>query len=139
MTTPNFFNPPESPDEKVWRYMDFPRYVSLITRSSLYFSRADLLGDPFEGSYPVINKEAREQVADQLLLELGEDKVPTNWKSNFLEESSSTYRGMSKSIYVNCWHMNQFQSAAMWSIYLQGFKRSSAKRYSCWDGQLYRF
>ncbi|MBL0343795.1 hypothetical protein [Candidatus Villigracilis affinis] len=117
MTTPNFFTAPGNPDEKIWRYMDFPRYVSLITRGSLYFSRADLLGDPFEGSYPVINKESRDQLADQLLSEMPKDKVPADWKSNFLKQFSDTYRGMSKSIYVNCWHMNQFQSAAMWSIY----------------------
>jgi hypothetical protein len=43
------FDQPE-PDSTIWRYLDFPRFVSLLTTRSLFLPRADLLGDPFEGS-----------------------------------------------------------------------------------------
>jgi hypothetical protein len=39
------------PDEAIWRYFDLPRFMWLAQRRALYFSRANLLGDPLEGSY----------------------------------------------------------------------------------------
>ena len=42
-THPLFVAPPG--DALLWRYMDFTKFVSLLDTSSLFFSRADLLGD----------------------------------------------------------------------------------------------
>ena len=53
------FRQPDEPTIKVWRYMDFTKLVSLIDSRRLYFARVDLLGDPFEGSWPKINVAAR--------------------------------------------------------------------------------
>ena len=39
-------------DEVIWRYMDLAKFLSALDRESLFFCRADLLGDLFEGSYP---------------------------------------------------------------------------------------
>ena len=38
-------------DVVLYRYMDFPRFVSMLKEGALWLSRADLLGDPFEGSF----------------------------------------------------------------------------------------
>jgi hypothetical protein len=32
----------------IWRYLDFAKFVLLLTERSLFFCRADLLGDKFE-------------------------------------------------------------------------------------------
>ena len=32
--------------------MDFTKFVSLLDRQALFFTRSDKLGDPFEGSFP---------------------------------------------------------------------------------------
>lgn len=32
--------------------MDFAKFISLLDSSALYFSRADMLGDTFEGTLP---------------------------------------------------------------------------------------
>ena len=41
------FRPP--PEEAVlWRYMDFTKFVSLLSTNALYFARADTLGDPLK-------------------------------------------------------------------------------------------
>jgi hypothetical protein len=43
---------PEPPAEtRVWRYMDFVKFVAMLEHGGLYFSRADLLDDPFEGTF----------------------------------------------------------------------------------------
>jgi hypothetical protein len=54
-----FICPPE--DTILWRYLDFTKFASLISKKTMYFCRTDLLGDPFEGSYPRGSLAAREQ------------------------------------------------------------------------------
>src|SRR5262249_52425574 len=41
-----------SEDSKVWRYLDFTKYVSMLEEGALWFSRADRLGDPFDSELP---------------------------------------------------------------------------------------
>jgi hypothetical protein len=60
---PSFLQPPDD-NENLWRYMDFTKFVSLIARSALHFTRGDKFDDQFEGSYPRINAEARERIYD---------------------------------------------------------------------------
>lgn len=50
------FIPPVNPDIKLWRYIDFTKLVSLLSREQLFFSRADKFADPFEGSASTVNK-----------------------------------------------------------------------------------
>lgn len=53
------FNTPEE-RKKIWRYMDFTKFASMLEKKELFFARADKLGDPFEGSYPKENVQQRE-------------------------------------------------------------------------------
>jgi hypothetical protein len=48
------FAQPISDTVKVWRYMDFTKFVSLIDSRCLFFTRADKFNDSFEGSWPKI-------------------------------------------------------------------------------------
>lgn len=44
------------PDEHttIWRYMDFTKFVSLLDKKTLYFTRSDKFDDKFEGATPGI-------------------------------------------------------------------------------------
>ena len=33
----------------IWRYIDFTKFMDLLTNSKLYFTRSDNFEDPFEG------------------------------------------------------------------------------------------
>ena len=88
--------------------MDFTKYVSLLTTSSLFLSRIDLLGDPFEGSYSKANIRLRPSVYKNL-----EPKARENF-INFTPKVAKWYRQWA---YANCWHMNNYESAAMWKLY----------------------
>jgi hypothetical protein len=44
------FQPPTNPQIKIWRYMDFTQFVSMLDEKRLLFTRADLLEDKFEGT-----------------------------------------------------------------------------------------
>jgi hypothetical protein len=54
---PNFVPPPDR--ARLWRYMDFTKFVSLLDKEALFFSSAAILGDPFEGSDSRVNHGLR--------------------------------------------------------------------------------
>lgn len=107
------FQQPPDETKKVWRYMDFTKLVSMLELRTLYFARADKLGDSFEGSYPRINILARQQVPVALPPE-HRDKYPEIVA--FLSEEN---RQWPTRIAINCWHLNDHESAAMWKLYLK--------------------
>lgn len=45
------FIEPQDQNAKIWRYIDFTKFVSLIDSQELFFARADKFDDPFEGSF----------------------------------------------------------------------------------------
>lgn len=107
---------PSDPNIIIWRYMEFSKFCSLLVDKSLFFSRADLLGDHFEGSYPKYNKDFRGAFYDRVFEDYPQMKAQA---SNMESEMA---RILQKAFYVNCWHINQQQSAAMWSIYAKDNK-----------------
>ena len=38
------------PQMRLWRYMDFAKFIALLDHRALHFARADHLGDPFDGA-----------------------------------------------------------------------------------------
>ena len=91
------------PDGAVlWRYMDFTKFVSLLETSALFFCRPDQLGDPFEGS---ISPATPPILA-------GEPQVGSPIKQGNLD-----LRQIVSLVRVNCWHMGEFESEAMWRLY----------------------
>ena len=111
--------------------MDLPKFVSLLHKSALYFARADRLGknDPFEGMLSHAN-----------ITKLGwfisakyTDAMPEQWarlgiKSaeelrslQQMESRSHKFSDMMRqAIFINCWHMNDDESEAMWKLYASG-------------------
>ena len=102
-------NPPQD-NAVLWRYMDFTKFVSLLDRRALYFSRADKLGDPFEGSLSHINRLTR----PHWLTQIG---VPEEIRDQILEEAPSILGMAPRLGVVNCWHENNYESEAMWKLY----------------------
>jgi hypothetical protein len=99
---------PQDKTTRIWRYMDFAKFVSVLEFSSLYFPRADTFLDPFEGIYPLKNKEK----AIDIFKEAGipdEHSIFTNPLP--FEQQIRT------NSYVSCWYMNTYESAAMWDLY----------------------
>lgn len=102
--------PPSDENIRIWRYMDFTKFVWMIEHGSLFFTRSDLLGDPFEGSYSKANIENRPKVYKKLFEDVGK-------LSETFTMFSDLFRLIRKWIFINCWHMNEHESAAMWKLY----------------------
>lgn len=101
------FEKPEDENIRIWRYMDFTKLVSLIEKQALFFARADMLPDPFEGSSSKANIKLRPVVY--------KEKIPPK----ILKSFSIFLKDSRKFTIINSWHMNEHESAAMWKIYLK--------------------
>ncbi|MBI5670715.1 MAG: hypothetical protein HZC41_22205 [Chloroflexi bacterium] len=88
--------------------MDFTKFVSLLSLQALFFPTVSALknSDIWEGSWT--NFEAAEYV--------GSDKssIETTKKVMFPYMN----RAASKQAAISCWHMNDYESMAMWRLYL---------------------
>jgi hypothetical protein len=109
---PSFLQPP-NPSVLAWRYMDFTKLESLLSKRELYLRRLDLLPDKYEGLYP---RRVRTALAAHYAKHgLTEDKAIelANHRVDFAKESRQM-------MFVNCWHLGDYESEAMWRIYCGG-------------------
>lgn len=98
--------PPQ--ETKIWRYMDFTKFVNLIGTRKLFLCQASCLGDPEEGKLPEPVKEA---VKNPVYTDDG----ITPQAGEFLFNLTKAW--FDKDVYINCWHMNENESDAMWHRY----------------------
>jgi len=87
--------------------MDFTKFVDILNSESLFFTRADRFEDSFEGAITKQNAKRRELVYAQNEKALS----PEFWQKHYEE--------MRSKMAINCWHMNDYESAAMWVLYLK--------------------
>jgi hypothetical protein len=99
------FTPPEDETIKVWRYMDFTKFVSMLENKGLFFPKAEYLGDPFEGSFSVVNKNLRPLI----------QKHTSRFKDD--ADISKLIKELRSRIVISCWHMSEHESAGMWNLY----------------------
>ena len=90
---------PQNERQKIWRYLDFTKFVSMLDTRSIFFPSASSFIDKFEGSYSKKNMELRS------LLNKNERKEYPSM-SNLRQE-----------VGISCWHANDHESAAMWELY----------------------
>ena len=91
------------PDTVLWRYINFTKFVSLLETESLFFSRADKLGDPFEGSATILNKLA--------------NRLQVTVPPEGIAQMEEIYRRVPRVTLVSCWHESDRESEVMWRLY----------------------
>ena len=102
------FEPPRA-NAPILRYMDFVKFVWLLDRASLYFTRVDRLGDRFEGSMSRANLSAREKM-DERVVDRGRPELLRQWE--LVRRTLPQYH------YVNCWTLSSYESVALWRLYV---------------------
>lgn len=117
-----------APEQALWRYMDIAKFLSLLEDRAIYFSRADKLGDPFEGAAGIAERQPewdqyykeffRKSVASApgrtvpatgSELELESSRLLQEFKLSSQRERMRTY--------AVCWHGNTVESEALWRLY----------------------
>lgn len=88
-------------DTPVWRYMSLAKLVALISSRSLFLCRADLLDDPFEGSFSEASVQQHRQ------------------KWGDAERTVLLSRWIPCWSFVSCWHASDHESMGLWKIYAE--------------------
>jgi hypothetical protein len=102
-------------DKKLWRYMDLSQFLWLLYRKSLYFSELGEFTDKWEGALPKISEARLRENSDyKSLIDAG---VSEAYARHTVERSQKERQ---VGYAVNCWHMNEVESIAMWKLYTAG-------------------
>jgi hypothetical protein len=94
------FDQPKNLDARVWRFLDLPKFLSLLHSGSVHFARADQFEDPYEG-----------RVSDRMNAHIREhDRVigpALGQMANWIRTDT----------FISCWHLSEHESATMWKLY----------------------
>lgn len=107
------FNLPTKLDHKIWRYIDFTKFIELLNSETLFFSRSDKFEDIFEGSLPSKAAGDRNRVTAELIKQ---KQLLTKYTAEYMQNEAQKNR---EDFAINCWHLNEHESAAMWRLYLK--------------------
>jgi hypothetical protein len=100
-----FLEKPKNENAKIWRYLNFTKFISILDRKALFFVRADRLSDKFEGSFSFPKD----------IVSLIKEISPSTYKEYFKLLQKNT----SELMHVNCWCLGKYESSAMWKLYLK--------------------
>lgn len=92
---------PENSNTIIWKYLDLSKFVDLLLYQKLFMSRSDKFEDQYEGTFsePTF-EEIRKLSADN---------------PDFLD----FYKTHRKNVVISSWHINEYESFAMWQIFTQ--------------------
>lgn len=93
-------------DFKIWRYLSLPKYLKMLQDNYLFLAKLSSIDDPFEGSFPKTHPESVKHFKEKF-------KIPENVAVSY-ENILNTVKDYT---FINCWHINDYESAAMWSLY----------------------
>ncbi len=116
-------------DSQLWRYMDFTKYVSMLSTSSLYFLRADKFTDHYEGAkgvksnkeiwdkhYYSFFKKAMKNPPNGVEWDKSDENIEQEAK-RLLKELNESGLARKRKVFISCWHENEHESEAMWRLY----------------------
>ena len=117
------------PSSSMWRYMDFTKFVSILSTRSLYFSNAACFDDEFEGAkglrknkqvwdshYLDFFRRAVRSVPVEVRLPLAEEEIEREAK-RLLRDMEVAGELDKRRNFISCWHENEHESEAMWKLY----------------------
>ncbi len=124
-------HPYESPSDgsSLWRYMDLAKFVSLLRDRSIYFARADILGDSWEGAK---GARSNKTIWDAHYLRFFQEAIRNPPEGHQCEKSDEEVEAEANRLleqlevggsfdlrrtYVSCWHENEIESEALWRLY----------------------
>lgn len=98
-------------DEKVWRYMDFVKFMSILVSKTLFFPRSDMFEDSFEGTF------SRATVSKFPQSRPSSSELMSAHYGSLLEGILSEQPKIRRRTFISCWHLSEYESAAMWKLY----------------------
>ncbi|WP_306353887.1 hypothetical protein [Flavobacterium sp. '19STA2R22 D10 B1'] len=94
-------NIPEDPNTIVWKYLDLSKFLDLLLHKKLFMSRSDKFEDQYEGTFSEPTFEEIKKISEN--------------NPDFLD----FYKMQRKNVVISSWHINEYESFAMWQIFTQ--------------------
>ena len=92
---------PEDPNTIVWKYLDLSKFLELLLSRKLFMSRSDKFEDQYEGTFSEPTYEEIKKLSEN--------------NPEFLDY----YKSHREKVVVSSWHINEYESFAMWQIFTQ--------------------
>ena len=89
------------PDTVAWKYLDLSKFLDLLMSQKLFMSRSDKFEDQYEGTFSEPTFEEIKKIAEN--------------NPEFLD----VYKTQRKNVIISSWHINEYESFAMWQIFTQ--------------------
>ncbi len=86
-------------DTVVWKYLDLSKFLDLLLCKQLFMSRSDKFEDQYEGTFSEPTYEEMKKISEN--------------NPEFLD----TYKSHRKNVVISSWHINEYESYAMWQIF----------------------
>ncbi|MGL4581477.1 MAG: hypothetical protein ACRCVU_00700, partial [Flavobacterium sp.] len=90
---------PLDPETIVWKYLDLSKFLDLLLSNKLFMSRSDKFEDQYEGTFSEPTFEEIKKISKD--------------NPDFLHY----YKQKRKNIVISSWHINEYESFAMWQIF----------------------
>lgn len=126
-------------DARLWCFMSFTKFVSLLQSRSLYSCNLERLAelDPYEGLLAEPNYRHRVyeciddmDLEDRAAARIDEPELTDDLRqmrfAGYIQRQENNLKrafAMRRSFFVNCWYVKEHESAAMWAIYGGGRDR----------------
>jgi hypothetical protein len=94
----------------LWKYLDLSKFISLLSKKSLWLARVDTFKDKHEGMFPLEMKRALDKIYKDFEKE-------ENTKDGPIQNTTDFQQHLIKNAYINCWHQNLDENMVMWEIY----------------------
>ena len=91
----------------IWRYFSFERFLDILKTNSLWFSRPFAYEDLWEGMFPPSYLKRTRQYAKAQRMSF--EEFDRDFRTRLLRHRYAHF--------VNCWHMSDNESDAMWKLY----------------------
>lgn len=115
------FIAPDNKDAKIWRFIDIEKFCSLLHNESLHFARVTTFDDPYEGTMPEYNEKMGEIFYSEVKHRFKDQEQFENYLKQRIPHMKNLYNELRKIVVVNCWHLNEYESASMWKLYTNNY------------------
>lgn len=117
---------PESDNQVIWRYLSYPKLLSLLGSTEIRFTRADQFADPLEGYLP---RNTMLEWAEQAQQKNRETAKAWDWGDEIdlveglLEKNPfELIQHHRKLAFVSCWNADSEEKEKLWKQYTPGGK-----------------
>jgi hypothetical protein len=117
---------------KIWRYVDFSKFVSMLATGTLHFACISTFKDPYEGWLPRSYMETLVNLTRTYLDQMRQthDQIAALRPVVDLAQLESVLKDAERKLHMprlfketnekfgaSCWHINEGESEAMWRLY----------------------